>query len=75
MGSIFNTKWNQLIKDGANPIVVDFLDPNEEDPQYALVCLWEAARALSSRWKLTMHQTFWANVKLSFLATVFTQIF
>eukprot|EP00668_Euglena_longa_P046636 GGOE01062321.1.p1 GENE.GGOE01062321.1~~GGOE01062321.1.p1 ORF type:complete len:2198 (+),score=861.46 GGOE01062321.1:644-6595(+) len=37
LGSIFNTKWNQLVKDGTNPIVVDFLDPNEEDPQYALV--------------------------------------
>ncbi len=37
LGSIFNTKWNQLTKDGANPIVVDFLDPNEEDPQYAQV--------------------------------------
>ena len=40
LGSIYNTKWNQLTKDGANPIVVDFLDPNEEDPQ---VCLLSAS--------------------------------
>uniref|UniRef100_A0A7S1IC30 Dynein heavy chain n=1 Tax=Eutreptiella gymnastica TaxID=73025 RepID=A0A7S1IC30_9EUGL len=33
----FALKWSQLTKDGVNPIVVDFLDPNEDDPFYAEV--------------------------------------
>jgi len=37
LASVFNTKWGALFKDGALPIAVDFLDPDTEDPQYALV--------------------------------------